>query len=105
MERLGIEFISVLGLPPVEFVHLAADLGCSNIGLAAAPFLANPHGYPDWSLLVDKDLRRRTGEALRECGVSISLGEGFLVKPGEDVRTQAAAVDVLAELIAQRIVA
>jgi fatty-acyl-CoA synthase len=26
MGDLGIEFISVLGLPPVDFVHLAADL-------------------------------------------------------------------------------
>ena len=29
---IGIEFISVLGLPPVEFVHLAAGLGCDHVG-------------------------------------------------------------------------
>jgi hypothetical protein len=38
-ERLGIEFLSVFGLPPVEFVNLAADLGCRYIstGLRSAP--------------------------------------------------------------------
>ena len=34
MHPLGIEFISVFGLPPVEFVHLAADLGCRHISTA-----------------------------------------------------------------------
>ena len=31
MDRLGVEFLSVFGLPPVEFVNLAADLGCHYI--------------------------------------------------------------------------
>jgi hypothetical protein len=32
-DRVGIEFISVFGLPPVEFVALAAELGCRQIGM------------------------------------------------------------------------
>ena len=46
MHRLGIEHLSVFGLPPIAFIDLAADLGCSCIatGLTASPF--NPHGYP-----------------------------------------------------------
>src|SRR5262245_31146217 len=53
VERLGIELLSVFGLPPVEFVNLAADLGCRYIssGLSAGPY--NPHGYPSFSLRDD----------------------------------------------------
>jgi len=28
VDDLGIEYQTVLGFPPVDFVHLAADLGC-----------------------------------------------------------------------------
>jgi hypothetical protein len=34
MRDLGIEFISVFGLPPADFVHLAADLGCRYVSTA-----------------------------------------------------------------------
>ena len=37
MNRLGIENISVFGLPPVEFVNLAADLGCRYISTGLEP--------------------------------------------------------------------
>jgi sugar phosphate isomerase/epimerase len=100
---IGIEFISVLGLPPVEFVHLAADLGCDHIGMALAPITPNPHHYPAWSLLNDAPLRRATVAALRERGVSIALGEGFLVRPGVEIRDSAPALAALIELGVRRI--
>jgi hypothetical protein len=31
MSRLGVEQLSVLGLGPLEFVNLVADLGCNCI--------------------------------------------------------------------------
>ena len=31
MDRLGIEMLCVFGMPPVEYVHLVADLGCRYI--------------------------------------------------------------------------
>ena len=44
--RLGIEQLTVLGLKPLEFVGVAADLGCECIstGLSGMP------GYPPFSL-------------------------------------------------------
>jgi hypothetical protein len=33
MGEVGIEYQTVLGYPPVEFVHLAADLGCHGTDL------------------------------------------------------------------------
>jgi sugar phosphate isomerase/epimerase len=96
--RIGIEFISVFGLPPVEFIDLAADLGCRHIGMSLAPMPSNPHNYPLWSLREDAQLRRDMVVAMRHTGVSISLGEGFLIMPGVDIANAAADLDVMREL-------
>jgi sugar phosphate isomerase/epimerase len=103
VERLGIEFLSVFGLPPVEFVTLAADLGCRYVstGLSAAPY--DPPRYPPFSLRDDPALRREMVAAMRDRGVSISLGEGLLVREGVDVREYAADLAVMNELGAARI--
>jgi sugar phosphate isomerase/epimerase len=103
MRSLGIEFISALAMPPVEFVHLVADLGCDHIGMALAPITPNPHNHPAWSLLQDSGLRAATRAALRERGVRVALGEGFLVRAGQDIRASAASLAALVELGAQRI--
>src|SRR5579862_8798238 len=103
-ERIGIEVISVLGLPPVAFIELAAQMGCGYIGLSLQPMVSeNPHGYPTWSLRNDPALRRETIAALRECGVSISLGEGFLAWPNKDIAETAADLDLMRELGAERV--
>lgn len=98
MSRLGIEFISVLGMPPVAFVELTAALGCSGVGMALSPFTANPHGYPDWSLREDAGLRRDLIAALKANDVAIFGGEGFLIRPGSDVAACAHDLDLMAEI-------
>lgn len=103
MNRLGVDFISVLGMPPVEFVALAADLGCGGISLALAPFTANPHGYPAWSLREDVRLRRDLGAAMADSGIELRNGEGFLIRPGSDVAASASDLDLMAEIGAQRV--
>jgi sugar phosphate isomerase/epimerase len=95
--RLGIEFISVLGMPPPEFAALADSLGVRHIGLAPAPFTANPHGFPAWNLLADPDLVRETRQALKAHDVSVSVGEGFLVMPGLEMADATKALDLMAE--------
>jgi sugar phosphate isomerase/epimerase len=105
MDRLGIDFLSVFGMPPVDFIHLAADLGCRYIGLGTMTYGANPHGYPDYSLR-PPEVRRAIQAALRERGVSIALGEGFLLWPERDFRAEAAAdLDLLFELGVRRVCA
>ena len=102
--RIGIEFISVFNLPPVEMVRLAADLECGHISLALEPMLANPHGYAPWSLRKDRQLRRDVRQALQDHGVEISLGEGYLVRPGADIRDSAGAdLEAMRELDVRRI--
>jgi sugar phosphate isomerase/epimerase len=104
VNRLGIENISVFGLPPVEFVNLAADLGCANISVGLIPIDYNPHGYSKFSLREDKALRRAVVAALTERSVSISLGEGFTVRPGQDVcEERASDLEVMCELGVKRI--
>lgn len=102
-DRIGIEFISVFGLPPVEFVQLAAGLGCRHIALALAPILQNHLDYPVWSLREDANLRREVSAAMRDCGVGISLGEGFLLRPGADMSAVASDMNLLRELGAPRV--
>lgn len=89
-DGLAIEYLSVFGLPPVEFVELVAELGVSHLstGLTAMPL--ETLGYPPFSLRDDADLRRDMRTAMDDCGVSISLGEGFLIVPGTDCHTFAA---------------
>lgn len=101
--NLGIENISVFSMPPVEFVNLAADLGCQHISTGLISYGHNPHGYAPFSLREDAALRREMIAAMRDRGVSISLGEGLGVRPGADVRDQARDLDIMCELGVRRI--
>ena len=104
MDRVGIEFLSAFGLPPVAFVNLAADLGCQYVSTVLEPLEYNPHGYPSYSLRHDRALRREMIAAMRDRGVSISLGEGFVVQSGLDVReAYATDLDIMRELGVKRI--
>lgn len=98
MRAIGIDFISVFGLPPVEFARLAGSLACQHISIAMTPLSGNPHGYPAWSLREDARLRREFATALRDHNVTLSLAEGFLIRPGVDIRDAAADIALLAEL-------
>jgi sugar phosphate isomerase/epimerase len=100
MNRLGLEMLSGLGLPPVELAGLAADLGCAHIsvGPMQMPPQFNPLGYPKWSLKDDLAYRRELKAVLTDRGVSISLGEGFAVRPGVEMRSRGAEMDMMAEL-------
>jgi sugar phosphate isomerase/epimerase len=102
MNALALESLTAFALPPVDLVHLAADLGCRHIAIGLAPFSANPEGYAAWSLR-DPATRRETKAALRDREVSISLGQGFAIAPGRNVADLAADLDSLRELGATRL--
>jgi sugar phosphate isomerase/epimerase len=106
MDNLGIEFISVFGMPPIQLVELASDLGYQYIsgGLQSMPGRYNPDGYPQYSLKDDLAMRRNLISALKDRGVSMSLGEGFAIFPNSDVReAYAGDLDVMNELGVKRI--
>lgn len=107
--RLSLEMLTLMGMPPVEHVRLAAELGCGGVSLGQAGRMLANFGYedfnpyPGWSLLEDPVLVRETKAALRDSGVRLSLGEGFRVMPGTDIADAAHALDVMAELGAEHI--
>lgn len=104
MRPLGIERLCVFGMPPVEFVRLAADLDCRFVGVAlTAMRYYNPHGYPDWSLRDDPGLRREMRTAMADRDVGISLCEGFGVGRDIDVAAYAADLDLVRELDCRRV--
>src|SRR3984893_161786 len=103
MRALGIEFISVFGLPPVDFLHLAAGLGCRYISTALTGSPLKSLGYHPFSLKDDVQLRRDQLAAMDDRGVSISLGEGLVILPGADVTDLHSELDVMAELGAAQI--
>jgi sugar phosphate isomerase/epimerase len=104
MNELGIDRLGTFGMPPVEFVALAADLGCSRVGIGLAPTPGyNPDDHPDWSLRGDPALRRELTAALRDRGVRIGVVEGFALVPGQDIRAYANDLDLVRELGGDRI--
>ena len=103
MDRLGIGFLGGFGLPPVEFVNLTADLGCRHMSAVVQSLPLVPLGYPPFSLKEDVALREDMLAAMDDRGVTISLGDGFLVLPGGEMRTLSGDLDVLAELGVPRI--
>jgi len=103
MDRLGIEFISTLGMPPAEFVEVAAALGVEHIGFAPAPITDNPHGFAPWDLRNDPALVRATRAALDEHGIKVSLGEGFLIMPELEIGDSIPTLDIMAELGAPQV--
>lgn len=103
MARLGIENISVFGLPPVAFVGLAADLGCQHISTGLSSYDFGIHDYPPFSLRDDAMLRAELKAAMRDRGVTISLGEGFTIRPGIRGADFAADLDLMAELGAETV--
>jgi sugar phosphate isomerase/epimerase len=103
MDRLGIGFLGGFGLPPVEFVDLAADLDCHYISAVVQGQQLLPLGYPPFSLKDDPALRKDVLAAMNHRGVAISLGDGFLVLPGAEMGAFGADLDVLAELGVPRI--
>jgi sugar phosphate isomerase/epimerase len=102
-DRLGIGFLGGFGLPPMEFVDLAADLDCHYISAVVRGHQLLPLGYPPFSLTDDPALRKDLLAAMNHRGVAISLGDGFLVLPGVEMAAFAADLDVLAELRVPRI--
>jgi sugar phosphate isomerase/epimerase len=100
---LGIENISVFGLPPVAFVELAAELGCWHISTGLVSFNFGVCDYPAYSLRDDPQLRREMLAAMRDTGVSISLGEGLTIREGREAEDFAGDLDLFQALGVTRV--
>ncbi len=104
MHPIGIERLGTFGMPPVEMVALAADLGAECIGIGLAPSSAyNPDRHRGWSLRDDPAERRATIAACRERGIFVSIVEGFAVTADNDMRAFAGDLDLVRALGCDRI--
>lgn len=109
INRLGIENLTMMGMPPVEYVRLASELGCAGVSLGLMNMPLDRMGYPDvrlyqpWSLEGDLALRRELKAALADTGIAITLGEGFRADPSFDVSEKAEWLDIFADLGCERI--
>lgn len=93
----------MFGMPPVEHVMLAADLGCSHISTGLGPVPWKLDRFPHWSLRKNAVLRREMVAAMRDRRVVFAQGEGCIVRAGLDVRNYAGDLDLFAELGAVQI--
>ncbi len=103
MNRLGLDVQTMFGMPPVEHITMAADLGCGHVSSGLGPVPWKLDRFPIWSLRDDAGLRREVRAALRDRGVAFAQGEGCIVRAGVDVASYASDLDLFAELGAEQI--
>ncbi|MEO6093789.1 MAG: TIM barrel protein [Novosphingobium sp.] len=97
MNQISLDFLSGLGMAPVEFVELAATIGCGSITLGIQP-LGSIGRYPTWSFRGAPALVRETRKALVERGITLAAGEGWFVVPRHDFGDTGGDLDIMAEL-------
>lgn len=103
MGNIGIEGISAFGMPLVQFIELAAELGSPNVSISLQQMEYDPYGYPRYSLAEDANLRREVKAALTANGVGL-LGENMFVIPeGDATDMWKAGLDIFAELGATKV--
>lgn len=98
MRRLSLDILTVMGMEPLAYIKLASDLACDHVGMQVAPVTTIPELYPEWSLRDNPRLLRDIRAALSDHGLTVHLGEGFLLQPDMDVRDFAMDIEVLAEI-------
>jgi hypothetical protein len=98
MSRLGLEGLTMFGMPPIEHITLAADLDCSHVSMGLGPVPWKLERFPQWSLRDSAALRREMIATLRDRGMVFAQGEGCIVRAGLDVRSYVSDLDLFAEL-------
>jgi sugar phosphate isomerase/epimerase len=98
MNRLGLDGQTMFGMPPLEHIRLAADLGCGHISAGLGPVPWKLDRFPQWSLRDNARLRREIVAEMRDRNVVFAQGEGCIVRAGRDVRDYANDLDLFAEL-------
>ena len=97
--RFSLAHLTVIGCPPPEAVHVAADTGYDFVSLRVIPL-----GTPVYDLANDKAMMRETKAALAETGLPVLDIELARILPGLDPKTYAPAFEVAAELGAKQVI-
>jgi len=96
--QLGLDYLSVFGLDPVAFIHLARDLGLSSVGLNLRGAANSLSKVSEVGFGNSPERRRAITQALRDTGMILALVEGFCVALGNSAADIARDLDHLAEM-------
>ncbi len=97
------DHLSVFGLEPVSFIHLVRELGLSAVGLNMNG-AANPLDQPcDIGFRNSPERRRAITRALRDCGVTLAMVEGFTIAAERSAAGITRDLDHLAEMDASMV--
>lgn len=102
---LGLEYLSVFGMPLAEYVDLAARIGCDFVSVNFGK-PANLQGDPvNETLRESASLRRDLAAAITAHGLRVELVEGFAITSHISVEHYAADLDAVTEFGARTICA
>jgi len=103
-DRIGVDYLSMVGASLPDFIRTAAAAGARNISLFnTLPANFNPWNASLLSACEDAAVRREVISCARDEGVSIALMEGFAVVPESSVEQHRRGFEVLAELGVTRV--
>jgi sugar phosphate isomerase/epimerase len=97
---LSLSYYTVPELDPVQAVHVAADCGCSHVGLR---LLGGQPGGSEMPLMTSPAIQRDLIVALRTRGLSALDANTVRLVPETSVATYSAFLDVAAELGARHV--
>jgi sugar phosphate isomerase/epimerase len=97
VHRLVLAHLTAVGLTPPQLIRLASDTGCEGLALIAAPAAVDLGGSIH---RIDDNpaLRRETGQALAETGVTIDVVDGLGLMPDFSLARAETIIDVFGEL-------
>jgi sugar phosphate isomerase/epimerase len=103
MNPLGLEYLTVIGCHPIDYVRIAADIGCAHVAFhtSALDFPGMPPPAP--SIFEDANLRKEVIAALADHGLSVHLVDGFGFHHRNPDPDHRALLDMSAEIGATRI--
>ncbi len=95
-QRYSLAHLTVLGCPPPEMVHIASNAGYDYVSLRIIP-MGLP-GEARYELSVDKEMMRRTKQAMAETGIELLDIELARIFDGVDPKSYEPAFEAAAEL-------
>ncbi len=103
MNPLGLEYLTVMGCHPLDYVRIAADIGCRHVAFhtSALDFPGMPPPAP--SIFADAALRREVKAAIDDLGLSVHLVDGFGFHDRDPRPDHRALLDMSAGIGATRI--
>lgn len=96
--RLGLEYLSVFGMPVLDYAELAGRLECDFISLNFSGAANRLEPYPPECLRDDPALRQSLARKVRDLGLNICLVEGFAITPDISIDAYAADLEAAAEM-------